>query len=373
MRQLIRKLFFYLSICALFTAATACKEEVEKIVEVEKTYSWQPDANFVFNRKIQLNSYADSTTLMLLGADELAIAKPPIPAKPDSVVFDHYRLNYQVPILDYRLPIGPKFLVFTGADSRLTVIPAMQPVTHILSVPLAVKSLDSSFATFTLNRCTDCMGLNSRGQFLIPYYQSKLDQGYPVVSSEPRFLLLTPSRGLNGPITVKQSVLSVNSNPSVGRLNAVYGFGDNFFVLGSSGTIRVLPDGTAESVFRGQLVNMFSDGKAFYAFGALNADVALFRSTDQGLNWQAVVSPLAYELISIQFRVVDGKVIGFRYGQIWHFDISGNQLSIKELENDGLDGHHITSMAAYRNTVYVSTLSGVYKKSLTKFLAYKAQ
>ncbi len=96
----------------------------------------------------------------------------------------------------------------------------------------------------------------------------------------------------------------------------------------------------------------------------------MYTSSD-GLSWTKIadIDPVFQ---SINMVEIEGRTIGHRTDQIFLFTIEDNTLSIVELTNEGLEGNQITSVAAFNGKVYVTTLSGVFTKSIEDFFTEKA-
>lgn len=93
-----------------------------------------------------------------------------------------------------------------------------------------------------------------------------------------------------------------------------------------------------------------------------------------GASWQSIqfVDSLLHH---INYLVLDQELIGYYKGQLFHFEIDpieGLQ-KMEELKNDGIENHEITSISKLDDQVFVTTLSGVYSKSITDFFDPKEE
>ncbi|QDK79678.1 hypothetical protein EXU85_14115 [Spirosoma sp. KCTC 42546] len=81
----------YSWLCVLITVCSiACKKDVEEIATPpDQTLSWQLDNDFLFDEKTQLNSYADTSLIILSGAQTTSIAPGEQQSKYDTT-FTHY-------------------------------------------------------------------------------------------------------------------------------------------------------------------------------------------------------------------------------------------------------------------------------------------
>ena len=75
----------------------------------------------------------------------------------------------------------------------------------------------------------------------------------------------------------------------------------------------------------------------------------------------------------MNFTRIDDRVVAYRFAQLWEVTLENDILNFTELDNDGLDGLSITSANLFGDQIYVTTLSGVYNKSLAEFFVAKEE
>ena len=96
----------------------------------------------------------------------------------------------------------------------------------------------------------------------------------------------------------------------------------------------------------------------------------MFYSTDNGFTWtEGYETP--WELVLLNYAKINGKLIGYRYAQLFEITINENEFQAKELDNDGLEGKSITSVSKFDNKVYLTSLSGVFYKPVDEFFIEK--
>ena len=121
-----------------------------------------------------------------------------------------------------------------------------------------------------------------------------------------------------------------------------------------------------KGVRQDRLYKIFEDSGRLIGFGANN----IFSSSDNGLTWiKGGETP--WLIASVNFAKIDGKIIGYRYAQLWEVSTTETSFNFKELDNDGLDGKMITSVSEFDDKVFITSLSGVYRRPSDEFFTYK--
>lgn len=77
----------------------------------------------------------------------------------------------------------------------------------------------------------------------------------------------------------------------------------------------------------------------------------------------------------LNYKKIDDKIIGYCNSQIFELNIKIDankyELSLTELDNDGLEGKIITSVSKFDNKIYLTSFSGVYYKDYDDFFVKK--
>jgi hypothetical protein len=122
----------------------------------------------------------------------------------------------------------------------------------------------------------------------------------------------------------------------------------------------------------GTFGRVFRHHSGNYAFFNSSGIVHLLMTTDDGKMWTDLASNLPYELMSLSYVSVGDKVIGSSYGgQLWELTFNGSGVTLKELNNDGLDAKGIVKVVYCNNHVFVCTQSGVYERGMDVVFEYK--
>lgn len=343
----------------------SCKEEeiVEGISEPvpEEQNSWTMDERFLFDKQIQMNSFADSSNLYTIGNNTFSIISP----FENSFGFDveHFFLSFYYPN-NYKMPVNSNLFVGSGA-TYIGFYPSQNP---LRSFPLEMTNFDKIFATFNMPRLINGNGIviNDDMQVLIPYLQH--DTTYKdaqVISSIPNFLSLKLEMHGDGDFidTVSYDLFTIANG---GYLISLHSFGNDFFISCSDQTYKLSPQLELKSVFPGTLFKIVKQEDTLYGFTNSEA----FISTDNGESWQ-FTSNIDRSFRLSNFAIIDNEIIGFYNSQIFHLDIQSE--SARELLNDGLHGNQITSISHFLDKIYVTTLSGVYTRNYSEFFSYKTE
>lgn len=355
----MKKLLFLLSIAIVFVSC-----EKEQIIEVENNCHWKLHPAFVYDNVSQLNSHASKDAIFFLGYEFFARIEN---AGGNSDISDEYVEFYELgneQPSQSKFPISDDYFISRGRQfGYLRFAPNENPMNFNGSSDffLSMTDVDSTFYDFDFLSYAsgECIKINNSKQALVPY-QVKVDAqllhklalvSVKIEQSYYNILLDTiKTQIIEFPDIQNQSVIALES------------VDDYFFVTLSSSVYRVDSLGDIVKVFDGRIYRMFSDSDSYYGITHDN----LYRSRNEGLSWEQVVQ-VQFELSQISMTNVDDRIVGFRYGQLWEFVMDGDVMIARELDNDGLDGNSITSVSVRNGRVYLTTLSGVYYKSIDKF------
>jgi hypothetical protein len=97
----------------------------------------------------------------------------------------------------------------------------------------------------------------------------------------------------------------------------------------------------------------------------------LYISNDDGLTWTKH-SNFPREFILAQYYQVGDSLVGHT-GSANLFTLKFNDANwqARFLENEGIEGQMITCILDYKDSVYISTLGGLFSKSLESFFETK--
>lgn len=346
--------------------------EKEKIVEVlvEKEFNWKTLDGFQYNDVVQMNGYATDDRIFFLGHNSFTSIVSDSINHPGSAFGGNvarYDNWYEQPS-DRKLPIcADYFLSYNQLGGWLVFIPTMNPVTSDSQAYLNIDIIDSTYGHFDFVHFSlgECIAINRKNQSLIPYIS--------YIESKNVLKLALVDVEVEKPMSyyqLKTTKVKILKVPDAYQYNviAIESIGDYFFLSTNSKVYRIDSLGNIENVLDTRLYRFIEISEELYGFGYNN----IYISSDNGLTWDKgyEINP---DLKLLNYTKINNKLIGYRFGQLWELSIDDNELIVNELDNDGLDGVSITSVNKFDNKVYLSSLSGVYYKSIDDFFEYKIE
>lgn len=357
------------ALLAFFTLSSVlisgCKKEIIIIQEVEKEYSWKELGHFLHQRKVQTNSFSNNDTLYTMGVNTFC-AIWENPDEPDSLQAGFTSLYFDYP-LDFKMPINANVLAGRSSNSVHFYTPRM-PFPD-WGVKISMESLDPLFATFDspYYNLGACFGLNEKNQCLIPYLTYDTASVHNIVKDEPSFYLANLVINNTGLNVDTLSCVKIDKEDDWGGVISIFTTDDHFYVACDKKTVKIGENGDVATSFEGSLFRIFQYHNKLYALSYYN----LYVSSDEGLTWAPIQEIDSY-LVNISYEIMEGKLIGYSKGQLFHFEIDDTGFTqINELMNDGIEDYQITSISKLGSMVYVTTLSGVFSKSFEDFFTYK--
>lgn len=145
--------------------------------------------------------------------------------------------------------------------------------------------------------------------------------------------------------------------PAAGmQLRRLKGLGDDFLVSTDQATFIVGREGTVTQLWEAGASHASEIGDSWFA----EVEQELLRSTDQGTNWQVMGSG-ASRIGEGEYFVCDSVLIYAREDSL--YQIMPQTGDLEPLNNNGLEGHQITAVASFADSIYVGTLTGLFTKS----------
>ncbi|MFC0182879.1 hypothetical protein [Pseudarcicella hirudinis] len=343
---------------------TACKKET--IIEVERKTSWQLNENYLYEERIQMNSYADGDALYTVGANSFSkITVNKTDTSKLNIEFPNTPYSYQ---LQYKYPISARVSIgLSLTNSQIGFLPIKWPGGEN-SATISMKDQDPAFYHFDFPEYwqSECIGINNLDQCLIPY-QAK-ESG---ASNALKFMavnLKVSKNAQNGFDKVEaSSVKRIKIDNNTGAIISLHTINNFFYITCANMTLRISPDLKVNIINKVKFYRIFSLNGAIYGF----TESQLYKSTDNGLNWVSIASNIANTFSKLNYYLIGGKICGAYNSQIFIFEFANNQMTTRELANDGIGGNTITSISEFNKKIFVTTLSGVFTKKSDKFLTYK--
>ena len=338
-----------LLLLAAITLTYGCGSDDDGPTAVEPS-AWEEDERFLFENKVQFNSFADDENLFFMGRQFMSHIT--IADGMEQIEISGFFLQHST---QFQMPVSSE--LFLTANERIALITSTQnPVSDVSNFYLDMEKVDPGFQGFDFPHFSrsQAMAINSRNQCLIPY----------VTEGHWNLLLADVTLRANEIVDTLQTQIYSQPNVSFGwtRLNV---FDDVFYVSRLNGTYRIDATREMRQVTDVGFYRMFEVDDTLYG---LDFD-ELYASQD-GITW-AFIGNLDPVFSELKFTKIENKTIAFRFSQIWIVEETAEGFNITELDNEGLFGHQINSIAVFNGKVYLSTFSGVFSKDLEDFFEEK--
>ncbi|MBO0933465.1 hypothetical protein [Fibrella aquatilis] len=355
----------------------ACKQPAPDEPTPDLGASWQTHPNFLYSWKIQLNSFADSNRIMLAGTTTIAMAPGAENPITDTSFVNYGGVAQNLGGLNVR-PILTSAFMANLTQRAVIISPTTDPVGDYTKCYIPLTSIDSGFTEYASPNfyLGESAVVNQRNQLLIPYRRSRLPDG-----SLPSSNLSLAILSLNVS-ALPEKAIRVNKIRLINIPNSTYIYavnlcsaGDNFIVSTNEGTYLVTPDGAYRQSSQSTMAKLFIYNGVLHGVVSPssynNFKYQLATSTNQGNTWVVIGDELPATYSRLLYKQVGKDLIAIYGSQLFLLRLTPNNLTTTELDRNGLEGNQITSIAQFRNTVYVSTLSGIFTKPARTFLTPK--
>ncbi len=335
-----------------------CKEEVIVIKEIELVKSWSTQIQFENLTKIKTNSFATDRYLFVYGPEFF------------SSIDETNQVSHAFTRLDYpkffRLPISKYF--FLEAEGKwLRFTNSEYPVYDEAAASIDLQTLEPDFIEINFGGSYQigAIDINENGQCLVPIYTK---------STENNIIAYLFNTSLKDEMKIRISdttkISIFNPSPIESQyVNCLKAIKDYFIISVDGGTFKIYSNGDYKKILDTSIYNIFRHGDTLYALKQFRQ---LFISKDEGETWDSFQNYPDY-LVLANYFVLGDSIIASRNSDMFTVKFSDNQYIIRPLLNDGLESNEITSISQFRDSIYVSTYSGLYFKGKSKFYEYKIE
>ncbi len=371
----MKSFLFFLLFSIISIIAFRCSDEPDEIITPTPTEKpiWENDDSFFRTDKIILNARVDSGKFLIAGVSHVSMYDSSTGTRHNGSAENNGAINYKPAINfpyvmylgnnDFQLIINsPAYMrVYGGNTAGFPFTDGLRFSDFNLGYSENAKVTSGDFSAQN-------GAFNNKNQFLTLIDDSKgvgeLDYSFCLIDLNPTESVFSgyPALTLN-PVPKR-----INLNTNISEFIRVFEAIDDMFYVQIGSGIYV--------------INSFGDVALAQGLNTLISDFYLYRDTlfayapffgsiyysnDKGYNWNFYVSGLPQYLL--KFFEVEGKLCFYIYSQIAWMDFENQK--IVELDNEGLEGNEITSVNEFGKTVWVSTLSGMFKKDVTDFFTKK--
>lgn len=313
------------------------------------------------------NSFASGDSLFLFGQNYFSVYEP-ITNQITSFYYSYPTLSN--PLLYSRPAMRSEFIVELY-ESGLLLRPTHNPVVSGSEFWLNIPAMDTSvhlFSNYFSSYRWENPAVSNLNEALIPFHHGS--NGYPVVFRTGIRVLHTGGDQMDTAFVRK----IVFNDPAFQNADAgiILPWNDKFFVNISglntpNEVVRLNADDSWESAGFQSPVGIYDlFGNSDSLFAVCGTPAVLYFSSDDGETWQPRFN-LPNSWLNMDFFTLNGKSYASVQDQIFLVEINSNLVRLVELENKGLATNSITAVNLCGDSVYVSTLSGLFVKSLADF------
>ncbi len=306
--------------------------------------------------KIILNSYASSAGIRMLGALNL-LNVGFAPSYPDTLGNSQ---TYFLPSIEYKPTMGATCMAyytqyFATGGIVIANYGDINDYDSFLGIGTFHWGKDSSQYT-KLNISYDVAALNTDNVLITSVVKAGSSN---ITILEIRYVTgiylysIVPDTA-----SVHEVELPESASVPVVRMEA---FNKNFFVSTTNNSYLVREDGSYKVIFQQPVSDYFTFNGNVYA----DLGNQVYFSSDDGENWTLVGNNLGYSAFR-QFAQVDTILCFYKDDSL--FVANPTNFLYKKISNSGMQTNKITSVSFLRDSVYITTLSGLFVKPEKYFL-----
>ncbi len=356
----LHKIGFVQCAVLLIIVLISCEKEADcSVSPITAVETWREHPRFTSLNRLKTNLAKSEEGLYILGPYFHSVLSPNNRVTHSRIkndLIERLPINSQV-YLDFPSPTG----------SILSIRPNKNPIDGALAAHIDLLNHDSTFTDFKINYLvrTEIAALSEENQILIAYNST---EGRKLALIKPIFPSVGyPSIASVHIIAIKDFNQAIYSGPP-------YYVNSHFYIElanhTESGLYRIDSLGQyykATDVTNG-ILELFEHKGTLYATEDLEW---LHISNDNGVTWTKR-SNFPRDFITAQYYQVGDSLIGQTgSANLFTLKFDGVDWKARFLKNEGIKGQMITSILDYKDSVYVSTLGGLFSKSIDSFFITK--
>ncbi len=342
---------------------SSCRKEpdtlMDSIEENTEKSAWERFDYFNGYQNVVLNSHSDSVDrLIFLTQSSFSYYNPVT-----NGILHYYSVSNQ----DHRFPISDNFHIesFLSHPFDFKLVSHTPIYSKILQFDTIVDMVSIGHP-FILSPTRNFISINkSQNQVVFPICKDtnmSQAQFYDI-----KLVNFTFSSGITIDSVLNSRIYSNNYPVYCQYMESYF---DKYFIGTPYGFYLLYPDGTNRLLFEGNSLGVHKvvsmDG-ILYAF----SDFQIYESTDQGENWNIKYisgSSLGY---AKYFTVNDSTLVYSTSYNLYRMFFNSNGFTSKKIILDGFGNYTITSLSEFKDSIYVTTLSGVYRRLKKDFYEYE--
>lgn len=363
------KRFYVLLLFVPLLLASCDKKELEEI-EVAPAPAWQLHDDFLHNHRYISNLYSATDKLQVIGMHLFST----ISLEGGQEDVRHYMHQFKN-VSHYKHPMNSK--VFAGTDGNyINFSTVNDPVLSGAGLRVDIKTLDPQFKGFrlTMSYSSESFAISENNVALIPYtFYDEETESYGL-----RYLLLklaVEKDDHNTDRILLKETRALTPAEEGGTVRYMRSHQNNFYVATDWGFYRITEEGDIDFQMPNQAVYASFEHKGnLYAIArhGLKQTHGLFRSVSDG-SWSMDMQLDNTAERLYYYAISDEILLASYYSQIFKIELDADKFVVRELDNTGLKGHFITSIAMLNDMVYIGTHSGIFSKEADHLLTYKEE
>jgi hypothetical protein len=344
---------------SIFFINCADEEPMNPVVE---NPDWKRLSNFANERRIQLNSFVVDDQLYTVGREYFTHLEATGDAEIPYVAQNNFL--YFISYYSFQPPISAMFFPML-LDNFLSCSDSRSPTLSQANLNIDFLALDSLFRYFEIPsyKSTPGCGINDENQLLVAYKRRTAPNSQQVNTSF--YLAKIELSSGAGPLdTVNQHF--IHEDFGIQNITGITTVNSDFYVCGDDIAVRINSAGEIEKLDGPGLTKIYGFGEKLIGIGFKKA----YASEDDGISWAEIAS-FDDSLFELKLHDLDGEIIATFEDKIYHFIDSEGNFLFQEIENEHLEDILITSLSKFDNQVFLTTLSGVFRKGIEDFWTYK--
>jgi len=362
-----------LLVLMIYLIISSCTNENTIVEYIEKETSWKQDSRIQYEQTILMNSHFSSGILYLLG--NYNYTKISITEELPNSTFGEDVLHYPL-VFDYqfdsKFPIMDNYYIAVSNEyNRLVIVPNDLPNYNKTRKIISFEEIDSSFYCFELNNYSngECIGVTKNNFCLVPYRTHKNN----LISSAPKFLLMKIlTQNISNEYWMDTAFTMIIEFPkdeidSYQIVRSLISVSDGFIFSGLDKTYKIDTTGKTSKVYDGKIMRAINKNNSLFGF----TKSKYLKSTNEGLSWSEI-GEIDFNFSNMNYSAIKDSLIGYYNSQIFSINLKENDVTVCELDNNGLEGKSITSITEVADSlVYITTLNGLFYQSLDDFFKTK--
>jgi hypothetical protein len=345
-RKVLKVLLF-----STLLASLACKKEASPR-STTPIKDWRNNSKFQGGTGIKTNLAASENELYALGPYYL------------SVLDAHYNTHHYI-IQNrgiYKFPMGDELYMDLLEGSRISFNSIKRPIDYATGAQLVPSSLDSTYSKYYLDFLIkdEVAALSDQNQAMFSFR-----------STEGNKLALVKIRqnAQRDYHIHSQEVIPFSALDNSTRLGLIRSVNSVFYVGTDQGFFRIDSTGQHLKVLENSVFRVFKSDGQLYATGGPDK---LFISQDNGVNWTTHFG-LPEDFVYAHYFEIGDSLIGMStFGpNLFTLHLTDSQWRARYLDDKGLEGYYLTSIVEFNDSIYISSLDGIFTKSLQDFYRTK--